>query len=111
MGLLQRKHYIKILFIVSLLIIAYIFITDEDFSYEQITIQEGDTLWTLADRYKGDMTKEQWIRLVTAENNLNGNHIIAGDTLIIPIPKNAIYMAVNEEEIQSIKVARNDYEK
>ncbi|MED3660521.1 LysM peptidoglycan-binding domain-containing protein [Ureibacillus sp. FSL K6-8385] len=50
---LREKQYIMILGIVSLLIIAYIIITDEgDISYEPITVKEGDTLWTLADRYK-----------------------------------------------------------
>lgn len=107
MAWLQRNHYLKVLIIVSLIIIAYIFITDEgELTFEQITIKEGDTLWTLADRYKGNLTKEDWIRMVAVENNLDGEHIIAGETLMIPVPKDAIYIAINEEdEIQPVKVA------
>lgn len=107
MAWLQRNHYLKVLIIVSLIIIAYIFITDEgELTFEQITIKEGDTLWTLADCYKGNLTKEDWIRMVAVENNLDGEHIIAGETLMIPVPKDAIYIAINEEdEIQSVKVA------
>lgn len=112
MSWLEKNHYIKILSIVTLLIIAYIFITDDgDMTFEQITIKEGDTLWTLADRYKGYMTTEEWIRTVAKENNINVDYIIAGETLMIPIPKDAIYIAMNEEEIQSIKVAVKDNER
>lgn len=112
MSWLEKNHYIKILSIVTLLIIAYIFITDDgDMTFEQITIKEGDTLSTLADRYKGYMTTEEWIRTVAKENNINVDYIIAGETLMIPIPKDAIYIAMNEEEIQSIKVAVKDNER
>lgn len=104
---LREKQYIMILGIVSLLIIAYIIITDEgDISYEPITVKEGDTLWTLADRYKWKMDREAWIRNVVAENNLEGERIFAGQTLMIPIPDDAIYIAIDEDdEIQEVKVA------
>lgn len=99
MSWLEKNSYIKILFIVSLLIIVYIYITeDRKTTYEPITIQYGDTLWTLAERYKGDMSKEEWIHKVILENNLQGEHITAGETLMIPIPRDDIYIAINNEE-------------
>lgn len=109
MDWLQKYNYIKILCIVTLLIITYIYITDDEMAYEQIIIQQGDTLWTLAERYKGNLTTEQWIHKVKKENDIQGEHIVAGGTLTIPIPQDAIYIAINEEnEIQSVKVARQD---
>lgn len=103
---LEKNNYIKILFVVTLLIVAYIYITDEKTTYEQITIQQGDTLWSLAERYKGNMTTEQWIQKVKAQNEIEGEHILAGGMLTIPIPQDAIFIAINEEdEIESIQIA------
>lgn len=106
MNSLQKYNYIKILFAVTLFIVAYIYITDDKTTYEQITVQQGDTLWSLAERYKGNMTTEQWIQKVKSQNNIEGEHIIAGGKITIPIPQDAIYIAINEEnEIQSIEIA------
>ncbi|MDW0109146.1 cell division suppressor protein YneA [Sporosarcina aquimarina] len=52
--------------------------------YVEVTIIEGDTLTHLAERYAGDMPSEQWMREVSALNNLNGSVIVAGDDLKLP---------------------------
>ncbi|MED3660522.1 hypothetical protein P4476_01295 [Ureibacillus terrenus] len=52
------------------------------------------------------MDREAWIRNVVAENNLEGERIFAGQTLMIPIPDDAIYITIDEDdEIQEVKVA------
>jgi LysM repeat protein len=107
-------NYIKILFMVTIMIAAYIFITDDGkTTYEQIKIQHGDTLWTLAERYKGDLTTEEWIRKVKAENKLTDEQIIAGKELTVPISETMIHIAIDHEEIPTTKVAsqNNEYEK
>lgn len=91
-------NYIKILFIVSIMIIAYIFMIDDGkTTYEQITIQHGDTLWTLAEQYKGELSRDEWIRKVKTENKLTDEQIVAGKELTIPISESTIQIAINQE--------------
>ena len=69
----------------------------------EITVQSGDTLWTLSEKYKGNLPQSEWITTVMNVNNLNHPMIISGDTLIIPTSIHAvddrtqIVLAGNEE--------------
>lgn len=53
--------------------------------YETITVQRGDTLWEIADRYNkgGDIRKV--IYEIKKSNNLTGSIIYEGDILRIPV--------------------------
>ncbi|MFX3674008.1 MAG: LysM peptidoglycan-binding domain-containing protein [Paenisporosarcina sp.] len=53
-------------------------------SYNEIFINDGDSLWTLAEQYRGNTPKHTWIAEVMAANQLKNQMIHAGDTLKIP---------------------------
>lgn len=55
--------------------------------YTSVQIEPGDTLWGLADRYADDehyASREQYITEVMNMNHLIGEHICAGDYLVVP---------------------------
>lgn len=114
MNWFQKNSYIVVLFTVFIAIAGFLLITDNgDTTYEQYEIQYGDTLWTLAEQYRGKMTTEDWIKSVKAENNLNNETIVAGHQITIPINENSNYIAkkIEDEEIHSVEVAikNNEY--
>ncbi|MFC4411025.1 LysM peptidoglycan-binding domain-containing protein [Chungangia koreensis] len=49
-----------------------------------IVIHQGDTLWTLAEQYKGDLPHEEWIASVMDANDLHHPVITSGSKLVIP---------------------------
>lgn len=51
---------------------------------EEITIVSGDTLWSLAKEYSGDMDPQNWIVQVKESNAIVDDKIIAGKTIVIP---------------------------
>lgn len=53
-------------------------------NHATIVIHQGDTLWTLADRYRGDLPHEQWIASVMDANDLQQPVITSGSKLVIP---------------------------
>lgn len=55
--------------------------TEEDY---HIKIEQGDSLWELANTFASEQPKEVWIQKVMAMNNLSTSHIKAGDTIVIP---------------------------
>lgn len=50
----------------------------------QLEIEEGDTLWTLAETFSGNTPHHEWIEEIMKENNLTTAKIIAGQSLKIP---------------------------
>lgn len=89
-----------------LVFITYIIVTDENIQiYEQVEIEHGDTLWSLAKDYSGKMTMRDWIYVVKEENHLRDEHIVAGQTIIVPVEKTSQYIVQKSTEQQIIKVA------
>ncbi|MFC7685207.1 hypothetical protein [Ureibacillus sp. GCM10028918] len=108
MNWLQKNTYIVVLFVAFFVMGAFLLITDNGKNtYEQIEIQHGDTLWTLAEQYRGKMTIQEWIEHVKAENSLTGEHIVAGHALTVPVNSKSIHIAKlkSEEELHSVEVA------
>jgi LysM repeat protein len=108
MNWVKKNSYIKVLLGVLVAFIAYIYITDEKIEqYEQITIEHGDTLWSLADDYRGKMSTQDWVVFVQKENHLFDGLLQAGQTITIPVAKDSVYIAnrTTEEDGKSIKVA------
>ncbi|MDO4616633.1 MAG: LysM peptidoglycan-binding domain-containing protein [Lachnospiraceae bacterium] len=54
--------------------------------YTSITIQDGDTLWTIAEEHRTEEydTVKAYIKEVREINHLSGDQIISGSTLVIP---------------------------
>ncbi|MEB2302330.1 LysM peptidoglycan-binding domain-containing protein [Lysinibacillus xylanilyticus] len=103
MNWFKKNPHITILLGACLLFTAYLFITDPgDVTYAEIEIEHGDSLWSLAEQYRGKMKSDEWIKLVKAENELSNVRIIAGNSLVIPV--------VGDDQpnsINSIEIARN----
>ncbi|MBT2575176.1 cell division suppressor protein YneA [Bacillus sp. ISL-51] len=57
--------------------------------YVKIKVQDGDTLWSLADHVaeKKKINKEDFIEWVTENNHLQTADIKPGDELILPLKK------------------------
>jgi LysM repeat protein len=55
--------------------------------YQSVTVEKGDTLWAIADKYQTtDMrSKNDFISWVEKVNHVNRNDIIAGQEIIIPV--------------------------
>ena len=108
MNWVKQNSYVKVLLGVAVAFIVYIYITDEKIEqYEQITIEHGDTLWSLAEQYRGKMSTQDWIAFVKKENHLFNQVLITGETILIPIAKDSLYIAnlSLEEDENSVKVA------
>ncbi|TYS53766.1 LysM peptidoglycan-binding domain-containing protein [Rossellomorea marisflavi] len=73
-------------------------------SYHSIEVQDGDTLWTIAEEYSSDssMSTDEFIKWVGERNNLSTYTISAGDSLVLPVEKklgiNGDYQYVMNEE-------------
>jgi len=61
-----------------------LFSVEEEHTYNEIYINNGDTLWTLSDKYRGNTPNQDWISEVMLANKLETQMIHAGDTLVIP---------------------------
>jgi len=84
----NRFSYIIILFVLALLSAVYfLIVTTSQPSYQSITVQDGDTLWTIAKQYNEEysMTVEEFIAWVGEENNLTSFSIQPGESLVLPI--------------------------
>ncbi|NQD68207.1 LysM peptidoglycan-binding domain-containing protein [Bacillus haikouensis] len=84
----SRFSYIIILFVLSFLSSAYIFLNaDSEPAYETVRVSEGDTLWTIAEKFKEDysMTREEFIIWVGEENKLTSYSIEPGMSLVLPV--------------------------
>lgn len=110
MSWIQNNSLVKVLLLSFIIIVAYLIMTKNDVTYGTVEVQEGDTLWTLAHKYKGSMSTSDWIESVKKENNLSNDKIIAGDQLSIPIPSESIHIAKNDEDNEKIyvKIASNE---
>lgn len=85
-----KENYFLSLFVAcSIAFIMFIIILNS-FSTEKslhINIEQGDSLWELANEYSVKEDKKVWINKVMAMNNLQDAHIKAGETLKIPAEK------------------------
>lgn len=106
---IKENSFVSMIFTVAVIFIAILYVTDEKIEkYEQIQVVQGDNLWSLADHYRGKMSKEQWIASVKEENILYTDHLKTGQLITVPIEKNSVYIAqLNQhfDEAESVKVA------
>ena len=105
---LKQNNYVVLFLGITMAFIAYLYITDEKIEqYEHITIEHGDTLWSLAEQYRGKMTTKDWVTFVQKENYLFNDVLTTGQTIMIPVAKDSIYIAnlSLEEDENPVKVA------
>lgn len=107
MNWFKENSYITVFFIFSLFVITVVAITDNKIEqYEQVVIEHGDTLWSLAEQYRGKMSVQDWIAFVKKENHLSNEIIISGQQLKVPVDKSSNYIAkITTEDNYSVKVA------
>jgi LysM repeat protein len=86
MNWIKKNQFISLLIgvIIGCTLFFAIFTVEQEESYNEIYIKDGDTLWTLSDRYRGDLPNHEWISEVMVANNLETQMIHAGDSLVIP---------------------------
>lgn len=98
----------------SVLMITLFMMQDDKIElYEHVSIEHGDTLWSLAEQYRGKMAKHDWINEVKKENGMLDEKVVLGQVLVVPIEKDSQYIAQQNESsyMQSIKVARGNNDK
>lgn len=103
---LKENNYITVFFIFSLFVITVVALTDEKVEqYEQVEVEHGDTLWSLADQYRGKMSVQDWIAFVKEENQLSNETIIIGQQIKVPVEKKSNYIAkITTEDNYLVKV-------
>lgn len=86
MNCVKNNPFITLLIgvIFSCTLTFVLFAVEEEHTYNEIYIQNGDTLWTLSDKYRGKTPNQDWISEVMLANKLETQMIHAGDTIIIP---------------------------
>ena len=90
---ITRGHALLLLlgcFLIVSLVGSFVFATDAQADYltfEEITVQRGDTLWMIAHQYheKAGMSIPRLIDEIVEVNNLPGPQIFPGKNLRIPV--------------------------
>lgn len=85
-----KNYSIVLLFIVITIVTGIIVIfslSEESNQYLEVVVQEGDSLWTIAEKYHkiNGMKQEDFIIWVQTENQLNTAMIQVGDVLVLPV--------------------------
>ncbi|AGC68563.1 hypothetical protein Cst_c15770 [Thermoclostridium stercorarium subsp. stercorarium DSM 8532] len=88
-GLRNEKGFFIIMF---LIFIIAVFIIDSVKSsgenvnreYKVITVRQGDTLWDIADKYRGKTEIRKYIYRIKKLNGLDDSTIYAGQKLYLP---------------------------
>ena len=86
MNWVKSNPYISLL--IGIILSCTIFFTisnvKQEESHHEIFIKDGDTLWTLSDKYRGNTPNYEWISEVMVANKLETQMIHVGDSLVIP---------------------------
>jgi hypothetical protein len=109
MNWMRKNSFISMVVIFSIAVIVMAFMSNEEVEQtETIYVSYGETLWSLADQYRGKMAKHDWIQYVEKLNHLESEKIVAGAVIDIPVIENSDYLQRIQQEQQHVKVARNN---
>ncbi|WP_026692381.1 cell division suppressor protein YneA [Peribacillus kribbensis] len=84
---LCKKYPYTLLFLLSIIVFSLISLhkTEEPIKQTTVTVAEGDTVWTIAQRFKTDkLPQEKLVGWIQEHNKLENGMIRAGDKLIVP---------------------------
>jgi cell division protein YceG involved in septum cleavage len=84
----ERYSYVIVLIAVSYLaIFAVIHKLDHTDEFINVTVQEGESLWEIAERYSenNNMSSQEFVHWVKQENGVDESSINPGDQLTIPV--------------------------
>lgn len=84
----MKENYFLTIFVACSIAFTMFIIISNSFSTDEsqhINIEQGDSLWALAQEYGTNKDKQKWIDNVIAMNNLQDGHIKAGEVIIIPV--------------------------
>jgi LysM repeat protein len=86
MTIIRKNSYFTALFTLILIfsIFSVISHNTEETQMSHVQIEQGDTLWTLAESFSGDTPHQEWIDEIMKENGLTTPKIVAGQTIKIP---------------------------
>lgn len=86
MTIIRQNSYLILFFALIMVFTFYAILSHNTNSAQmsQVEIEEGDTLWTLAESFSGTTPHHEWIEEIMKENNLSTSKIIAGQSLKIP---------------------------
>ncbi|RLQ92620.1 LysM peptidoglycan-binding domain-containing protein [Planomicrobium sp. Y74] len=105
MAYIHRNSFVFLFFTLVLILSFYSALShnSEEAHMVQLKIEQGDTLWTLADEYSGNIPHHEWIDEIMKENKLAAPVITAGQTLKIPeeqlnyVPDHTLKLASDSE--------------
>ena len=84
-----EMRVMEIIIVATLLFIGGYMMSRPDTTtvYTRHTVQAGDTVWAIAERYADKQVKplNEFVYNIQSENNLAGRYIQPGDELVIPL--------------------------
>jgi LysM repeat protein len=60
-------------------------VNTSSFTYEKVTVQKGDTLWTLAAQINQNIDTGSLVRMMMKYNNLHSTYIQPGQVIYVPV--------------------------
>jgi cell division protein YceG involved in septum cleavage len=80
-----------VVFILMMITLKFLLASADGSSYVEIKIESGDTLWAIAQQYEQQhsYSTEGFIDWVEENNSVLANRIFPGQTLVIPVEKDA----------------------
>lgn len=88
---LWNQYSYAIILVVLSLLTSFIFMVHNGVSREdgllKITVNEGDSLWQLAEEFSDEhmLSSKEFVQWVERNNGITGDRIYPGDELILPI--------------------------
>lgn len=85
----QRSAALMVLIILMMFVMAHAAFSKQETSrtcITSVTVQSGDTLWSIAREYKpGDKDLREFVYEIAADNGVRDCEIVVGQTLFIPV--------------------------